>query len=113
MLNNNRVMPVTAMVEQTEVEQTEADAGQRASNWLGFLLASLAVNVLFVYGMLAGMGDATLAIWYKTLIWLPFNIIASALYWAIMVRLRHSRWSMFRLLCPLMIAANWSVMFSV
>jgi hypothetical protein len=85
----------------------------RFSSWRGFLFASVAVNLLFVYGMLAGMGDATLSIWYKTLIWLPFNVISSVLYLAIMARLGNAGWRLFRILCMVMIVANWSVLFAV
>lgn len=82
-------------------------------SWLGFMFATLAVNLLFVYGMLAGMGDESLSIWYKTLIWLPFNVIATALYLAIMTRLRNTRWSLFRPLCAITIIVNWSIMIGV
>lgn len=85
----------------------------RFNSWRGFLFASVAVNLLFVYGMLAGMGDATLSIWYKTLIWLPFNVISSVLYLAIMARLGNAGWRLFRILCMVMIVANWSVLFAV
>jgi hypothetical protein len=63
--------------------------------------------------MLAGMGDSNLSIWYKTLIWLPFNVIATALYLAIMARLGNSRWAIFRIICIVMIVANWSIMFGI
>lgn len=85
----------------------------RFSSWCGFFFASVVVNLLFVYGMLAGMSDATVSIWYKTLIWLPFNAIASVLYLAIMARLGNAGWGVFRVLAAAMIVANWSVLLSV
>jgi hypothetical protein len=94
-------------------KQAEAPQPSRFTSWRGFLAATVAVNLLFVYGMLAGMSDATVSIWYKSLIWLPFNVIATAIYLAIMTRLGNAGWGLFRILCALMIVADWSVMFSV
>jgi len=94
-------------------QETSTTPLRHFQSWLGFMFAALAVNILFVYGMLAGMGDATLSIWYKTLIWLPFNVISTALYLAIMTRLRGTRWSLFRPLCALAIVGNWSIMIGV
>jgi uncharacterized protein (DUF983 family) len=81
----------------------------RFQSWRGFLLVSIVVNLLFVYGMWGGTGDAHLATWYKTLIWLPFNLIATALYLAIMTRLA-ARGLFYRVLCSALIVANWAVM---
>lgn len=91
----------------------EQDSLARFRSWRGFMFASVAVNVLFVYGMLSGMGNASVSIWYKTLIWLPFNIIATALYLAIMARLGNAGWAFYRILGAIMIVANWSVMIGV
>lgn len=108
-------MPI---LEPGEPQPTRADEPpdairSRFSSWRGFLFASVAVNLLFVYGMLAGMGDAQVSIWYKALIWLPFNVISTALYLAIMARLGNSGWAIFKIICLLMIVANWSVMFGI
>jgi len=94
-------------------EDKADDPLHRFRSWRGFLFATVAVNLLFVYGMLSGMGNANLSIWYKTLIWLPFNVIATALYLAIMTRLGNSGWGIFRILCVVMVVANWSVLLSV
>ncbi|OYY95216.1 MAG: hypothetical protein B7Y41_01530 [Hydrogenophilales bacterium 28-61-23] len=94
-------------------ELSSSQEGSRFHSWRGFLFASVAVNLLFVYGMLAGMGDATVSIWYKSLVWLPFNVISTALYLAIMARLGNSGWALFRVICVVMIVANWSVMFVI
>ncbi len=94
-------------------EDSTDDPLHRFRSWRGFLFATVAVNLLFVYGMLSGMGNANLSIWYKTLIWLPFNVIATALYLAIMTRLGNSGWGIFRILCVVMVVANWSVLLSV
>jgi len=94
-------------------EDSTDDPLTRFRSWRGFFFATVAVNLLFVYGMLSGMGNANLSIWYKTLIWLPFNVIATALYLAIMTRLGNSGWGIFRILCIVMVVANWSVLLSV
>lgn len=94
-------------------EDSTDDPLHRFRSWRGFLFATVAVNLLFVYGMLSGMGNANLSIWYKTLIWLPFNVIATALYLAIMARLGNAGWGFFRILCAIMIIANWVVLISV
>jgi hypothetical protein len=93
--------------------QGEDPRSSRFDSWRGFLLATVTVNLLFVYGMLAGMGDAAVSIWYKTLIWLPFNAISTAIYLAIMTRLGSAGWGSFRILCAVLIVANWSVMFGL
>jgi hypothetical protein len=104
-------MPAPDAPEQAPVDPCDAgkDPQTRFRSWRGFLLASVAVNLLFVYGMLGGMGDASVAAWYKALIWLPFNVIATAVYLAIMVRLAASG-VFYRILCGAMIVANWAVM---
>jgi len=105
-------MPVTDAIEQDPSGQDEKDPLQRFRSWRGFLFASVALNVLFVYGMFGGMGDASVSAWYKALIWLPFNVIATAVYIAIMARLAHSSGAFYRILCVVMIFANWGVMFA-
>lgn len=86
------------------------DSLARFNSWRGFLFATVAVNLLFVYGMLGGMGDASLSIWYKTLIWLPFNLIATVIYLAIMARLGNAGWAFFRILSVIMIVTDWSIL---
>jgi hypothetical protein len=89
-----------------------SDPLARFRSWHGFLLATLAVNGLFVWGMLANAHDPTQRIWFQTLVWLPFNAIATAVYYAIMQRLRvEPRGCFYLLVCPLLIVANWLVMF--
>jgi hypothetical protein len=82
----------------------------RFRNWRGFLAATIAVNALFVYGMIANVADPVVSTWFKAMIWLPFNAIATALYLMFMIRL-----SVFGLhyvaLCIALIVANWGIMF--
>ena len=99
--------------EPANAEEHGDGLSARFSSWRGFFFATIAVNLLFVYGMLSGMGDATTSIWYKTLIWLPFNVIATALYLAIMTRLGNAGWRVFQILSGIMIVANWSMLLSV
>jgi hypothetical protein len=92
-------------------DAAEQDPLARFRSWRGFLLASVALNLLFVYGMLAGVSDPSAAIWYKVLAWLPFNVIATAVYLAIMARLANaSGGAFYRILCLAMIVANWAVL---
>jgi uncharacterized protein (DUF983 family) len=100
----------------------------RFRNWRGFLFAAIAVNALFVYGMLGSMADANATIWYKALSWLPFNAIATALYLMFLVKLTKADedcamavgsaekagtgGGFYAILCIAMIIANWWVMFA-
>ncbi len=96
------------------IQDAEKDPLAHFRNWPGFFFASIALNVLFVYGMLAGVSDPSVAIWYKVLAWFPFNVIATAIYLAIMARLATSPAALaYRILGSAMIVANWSVMFAV
>jgi hypothetical protein len=62
--------------------------------------------------MLANARDPVQRIWFQTLVWLPFNAIATAVYYAIMQRLRAQPHGCFYLwLCPVLVLANWLVMF--
>lgn len=81
-------------------------------NWHGFLLAALAVNTLFAYGMLGQVSEPATAAWHKTLVWLPFNALATAVYYVIMIRLAcPGAWGLFyRLLCGGLIIGNWLLM---
>lgn len=99
--------------DPASTEDKADDPLVRFRNWRGFLFATVAVNLLFIYGMLGGMTHASLSIWYKTLIWLPFNVITTVLYLAIMTRLGNTGWGIFRILCAIMIIVNWVVLISV
>ena len=84
----------------------------RFRSWHGFLLAALAVNALFAWGMVGNAQDATHRIWFQTLVWLPFNAIATAVYYAIGARLaRQPGGHLYRAFCLALIAANWLLMF--
>lgn len=92
----------------------EADELARFRRWPGFLLASVLLNLLFLYGMLAMTSDAALATWYKTLIWLPFNVIATVLYYVFWIKLGRPGVAglLYRLVCFAMAAGNWLAMFA-
>lgn len=101
-------MPLPDTPEQNA---SEPDPLSRFRNWRGFLAASIVLNLLFIYGMLGAVSDPIGGIWYKTLAWLPFNAIATAVYIAIMARLAGTPGGPFyRVLCILMIVLSWSVM---
>jgi len=92
-------------------EAEDRDALDRFRNWHGFLAAALAVNALFVYGMLGNVGDPSVRTWFKALVWLPFNAIATAVYLMLAVRLSKSRGGMFyAILCGAVAIGNWIVM---
>jgi len=97
--------------EAVPPEDPGRDALDRFRNWHGFLLASLAVNALFVYGMLGNVADPSVATWFKALVWLPFNAIATAVYLTLAVRLGGGRGGKaYALLCGILVVANWVVM---
>lgn len=97
--------------EQEPLAGEDRDTLDHFRNWHGFLLAALAVNVLFVYGMLGNVADPSVRTWFKALVWLPFNAIATALYLMFAVRLSKSRGgAFFSLLCGGVAIANWVVM---
>jgi hypothetical protein len=96
--------------------ESAPDLGQdplrRFRNWRGFLVASLAVNALFVYGLLAGAPDPATKSVFKVLSWLPFNLIATALYYVFIVKLSRAEtgtW-LYAVVCSVMIVANWLIM---
>jgi hypothetical protein len=100
-------------------EDSTDDPLHRFRNWRGFLAAAIAVNLLFAYGMLHNTADPGVAIWFKVLVWLPFNAIATALYIVFMIKLgsanaanNHTGGSFYLLLSVLMIGANWISMFA-
>ena len=93
----------------SDQEPGEPDPLARFRNWPGFLAAAIALNALFVYGMFAGASDPEVRGWFKALSWLPFNVIASVLYFVFMVKL--SKAAPYVVICLAMIAANWIAMF--
>lgn len=93
----------------------EHDPLRRFRSWHGFLAASMAVNALFVYAMLGAPPDPAVRVWYKVLMWFPFNAIATGVYLAIMARLSRGAGSavaagFYVALCGLLIVANWALM---
>ncbi len=93
----------------------EPDPLARFRDWRGFLLAAIAVNVLFAYGMTLGAGNPQARIWNLVLVWLPFNFIATVVYYAMLVRLTGpDRTALargfYRVLCVFLIVANWTLM---
>lgn len=97
-----------------EADRPDDDPLRRFRNWRGFMAAAVAVNLLFIYGMLNNMGDANVAIWFKVLAWLPFNAIATALYLVFLIKLgkaseanNHTGGAFYALLSVFMICANW------
>ena len=97
--------------EQEPRQGEDRDALDRFRNWPGFLGASLAVNALFVYGMLANVGDPNVRTWFKALVWLPFNAIATAVYLMLALRLSQGRGGLFYgILCGAVAVGNWVVM---
>jgi hypothetical protein len=115
-------MPPSAFMEiqpPTETETSQHEAGEqdplaRFRNWRGFLFAAIALNALFIYGMFAGAADPSVKGWFKAISWLPFNVIASVLYYVFMVKLSRDdggSGKLYAALCLAMIAANWIAMF--
>lgn len=105
--------------DPVQQEAKTADPLARFRSWRGFLFAAVAVNLLFTYGMLNNSADTNNAIWFKVLVWLPFNAIASALYIVFMIKLGNNkaentprRPSFYSLFCMAMIGANWFSMFA-
>lgn len=87
-----------------------ADPLARFRSWRGFLLATVAVNALFVYTLLAHNSPEA-AIWHKALLWLPATAVFSAAYLAAMVRLaRQYGPRLYTPLCLALIVANWVIL---
>jgi hypothetical protein len=68
--------------------------------------------------MFAGASDPGVRGWFKALSWLPFNVIASVLYFVFMVKLSKAdgdkaatHGAFYVVICLAMIAANWIAMF--
>lgn len=103
---------------EPQTEGAEASFGDplaRFRNWRGFLAATVLLNALFVYGLLAGTPDPTTKLLFKVLSWLPFNLIATALYYVFMVKLAKAQTGtrLYVVLCGAMIVANWLIMIAV
>ncbi len=82
----------------------------RFRSWRGFLLATLAVNVLFVYTMLAH-NHPDQAAWHKALLWFPVTAVLSAAYLAAMVRLsRQYGPRLYAPLCLALVVVNWAIL---
>ena len=101
-------------------EAQEQDPLAHFRSWRGFLAAAIVLNALFVYGMFAGASDPSVKAWFKALSWLPFNVIASVLYFVFMVKLSKvgggadkagGNGALYIVICLAMIAANWIAMF--
>jgi len=105
--------------QAAETEAPQTDPLHRFRNWRGFLAAAIAVNLLFAYGMWNNTADPSVAIWFKVLVWLPFNAIATALYIVFMLKLgkasdanNQTGGVFYSLLSGCMIAANWLMLFA-
>jgi hypothetical protein len=97
--------------EQEPLTGEGRDALDRFRNWHGFLAAALAVNALFVYGMLGNVADPSVRTWFKALVWLPFNAIATAVYIMLAIRLSSTRGGkLYVILCGVVAVGNWGVM---
>lgn len=121
-------MPIFNSPEQDASGQDspEPDPLSRFRTWRGFLLATIVLNVLFVYGMIGSVQDPGVAAWTKALSWFPFNVIGSVLYLVLLTKLSHAdadcaqaagsadradtHGTLYVALCLLMIVANWFAM---
>ncbi|HRH81031.1 MAG TPA: hypothetical protein PLW81_08305 [Thiobacillaceae bacterium] len=101
-------------VDDGAPEAGQPDPLARFRDWRGFLLAALAVNGLFVWGMLGQVGDPATATWHKALVWLPFNCLATVVYYVVLLKLgQPGAWGLFyKLLCGGLIIGNWLLMLS-
>ena len=110
--------------DSPEPDPTEPDPLARFRTWRGFLLATIVLNVLFVYGMIGSVQDPGTAAWTKALSWFPFAVIASVMYLVLLRKLSDAdadcakatgaagtRWTLLGVLCVVMIAANWIALF--
>ena len=116
------------MTDAPEPEQPspERDPLARFQNWHAFLFVAVAVNVLYLWGMMGQMGDPNTAMWYRALTWLPFNLITTVLYYVFYVKLtgagadksaaipgQDSAPGMrYAFLCLAMVIINWVAMFA-
>jgi hypothetical protein len=106
----------------------EPDPLARFRTWRGFLLATIVLNVLFVYGMMGSVKDPSTAAWTKALSWFPFNVIGSVLYLVLLRKLSQADadcaqaaggadkagtyGALYIALCIAMIIANWIALFA-
>ncbi len=109
-------------------EDGGAEALTRFRSWRGFLFVAIAVNGLYLWGMMGLVQDPGGAIWAKVLTWLPFNLIASVLYFVFLVKLSKAdedaaragggadkagtSGALYAVLCLAMIAVNWIAFFA-
>lgn len=101
-------------------ERDTPDPRARFQSWRLFLAVAVGVNTLYLWGMLNQMGDPSTAGWYKALTWLPFNVIATVLYYAFYIKLGKSdahdgagskpAGVFYAALCLIMVVLNWSSM---
>jgi hypothetical protein len=109
---NGAAEPVEPRDVEGELEDVPASGG-RFQNWRAFLFVAISVNGLYLWGMLAQMGDAHIDAWTKALAWLPFNVIATVLYFVFLVKLAQGRAGLlFKGLCLAMIVLNWTAFFA-
>lgn len=102
------------------VDGGEGETPQRFQNWRAFLFVAIAVNALYLWGMTGLTRDPASAAWAKTLAWLPFNLIATVLYYVFIIKLsgtggvavRSLAGAVFVALCLAMIALNWLTFFA-
>lgn len=88
----------------------ESDPLAAFRTWRGFLFVAIVVNVLFIYGMAGAMANVAAAGWVKAMSWLPFNVIASVLYYVFLKKLGGG---LYGALCVAMILLNWAAYFAV
>ncbi len=99
------------MSTDSRPDAPETDPLAHFRSWYGFLVAAIAVNVLFVGGIWSNATDPSVGAWTVALVWLPFNAIATVVYLVCMAKLAKARGGpVLILLCVAMIAANWILM---
>ncbi len=116
-------MPESPLVPPSLPTDDSGVAGEtprRFRSWRAFLFVAIGVNALYLWGMRGLAGDPAAAIWAKTLAWLPFNVIATVLYYVFLIKLsgsgglsvRGPAGAFFVALCLAMIALNWLAFFA-
>lgn len=110
-------MQAPAPQSSSETEKNN-EAAAPVRNWHGLLLAGMLVNAFFVYTMLGAPPEPSVRVWYKVLVWFPFNAIATGVYLAIMMRLSGATASTFAkyfyvALCALLIVVNWTLLLAL
>jgi|GEM_PF-3447125 len=117
--------PVSPPPEPTGCAKPAVDGGEgetprRFRSWRAFLFAAIGVNALYLWGMMGLTRDPASALWAKTLAWLPFNLIATVLYYVFIIKLsgtggfavRGLAGAFFVALCLAMITLNWLAFFA-